>query len=121
MSLSQIALSDIIQSEIASEKNSYDRELYRFHLRNLINECDECNDKDGLNLIIKKLFNYIQRFENLKKVNIDYKNEIYLEKCQKIYGSKPTCTVRQSILNRLYNESKGDFQSKGGCQSSMFK
>lgn len=99
-----MSLSDLIQSEIASERNPYNRELYRFHLKNLIHELDECNDKDGLHLIIKKLFNYIDRFENLKKVNTDYKNEIYLDRCKKLYGTKPACTVRQSVLNRLYSE-----------------
>ena len=99
-----MSLSDLIQSQIASERDPYDRELYRFHLKNLIHDLDDCNDKDGISSIIQKLFNYINRFENLKKVNTDYKCELYLSKCQKIYGSKPACTVRQSIISRLYSE-----------------
>ena len=99
-----MSLSDLIQSEIESEKDVNNRELYSLYLGNLILELDDSNFRDGISLIILKLFSYIERFENLKKINLDYKNELFLDKCQKLYGSKPSVTIRQSILNRLYSE-----------------
>jgi len=59
-----MALSDIVKSEILLVKDFTFRERYSFDLYNMLRELDCCNSRDGLRVIIFKLFEYIDRFHD---------------------------------------------------------
>ncbi len=75
-----MSLSDKVKEEILLVKDYELRERYSFDLFNMMYEMDCCNTRDGLRVIIMKLFEYIDRFHEQKREIFKIKGERLLLK-----------------------------------------